>query len=475
MEAKIQLYKQFLEKTSLDIKTIKQMGFSFLDVIIMCIRKELKREGNMYTLVDPQAYYRLAQSFSQEKNYYMTNICFQKCAELDPLHREANLRLFYFYLTTNNFLGSLKYLNVLNKTDDPHDRADYLFYLFMLGFLVDLPTEYKRELSNLPKKSIMIPEGSPRYSDLEKYDAFRIQCYKQEFFKAHNTFTSMFKEEYSVDYLISEKLLYLARSASKRKKRIISDLVHAGNYDELLNLFTMEKGTHQLRMVDQAYYHLCKIIISMRDKKIVPSPSEKCIDNLFYNILHNHLETAYADNMAFAQKNNIPKNKNVMGIMLRQAILYKHQLTIENPNDSVFSHFIINLYDRKYDACYRWIKKLGLEDYLYLIKALISLCNIEEDKLFSRAIITSSELLRNQFTFDTTKYLEEAAAYLAEGKLKEANLMIKIVSKASQNGHADLSSDEVINMLKAFKTEQSEISESIQKIIQMNSSTTDSE
>ena len=136
MEAKIQLYKQFLEKTSLDIKTIKQMGFSFLDVIIMCIRKELKREGNMYTLVDPQAYYRLAQSFSQEKNYYMTNICFQKCAELDPLHREANLRLFYFYLTTNNFLGSLKYLNVLNKTDDPHDRADYLFYLFMLGFLV---------------------------------------------------------------------------------------------------------------------------------------------------------------------------------------------------------------------------------------------------------------------------------------------------------------------------------------------------
>ena len=39
MEAKIQLYKQFLEKTSLDIKTIKQMGFSFLDVIIMCIRK----------------------------------------------------------------------------------------------------------------------------------------------------------------------------------------------------------------------------------------------------------------------------------------------------------------------------------------------------------------------------------------------------------------------------------------------------
>ena len=469
MEAKIQLYKQFLEKTSLDIKTIKQMGFSFLDVIIMCIRKELKREGNMYTLVDPQAYYRLAQSFSQEKNYYMTNICFQKCAELDPLHREANLRLFYFYLTTNNFLGSLKYLNVLSKTDDPHDRADYLFYLFMLGFLVDLPTEYKRELSNLPKKSIMIPEGSPRYSDLEKYDAFRIQCYKQEFFKAHNTFTSMFKEEYSVDYLISEKLLYLARSASKRKKRIISDLIHAGNYDELLNLFTMEKGTHQLRMVDQAYYHLCKIIISMRDKKIVPSPSEKCIDNLFYNILHNHLETAYADNMAFAQKNNIPKNKNVMGIMLRQAIL------IENPNDSAFSHFIINLYDRKYDACYRWIKKLGLEDYLYLIKALISLCNIEEDKLFSRAIITSSELLRNQFTFDTTKYLEEAAAYLAEGKLKEANLLIKIVSKASQNGHADLSSDEVINMLKAFKTEQSEISESIQKIIQMNSSTTDSE
>ena len=114
MKVKIQLYKQFLEETSLDIKAIQQMGFSFLDVIIMCARKELKKEGSVYTLVDPRAYYSLAQSFSQEKNYYMTNICLQKCVELDPLHREANLRLFYFHLTMNNFLGSLKYLNVLN-------------------------------------------------------------------------------------------------------------------------------------------------------------------------------------------------------------------------------------------------------------------------------------------------------------------------------------------------------------------------
>lgn len=473
MEAKIQLYKKFLEETSLDIKTIKQIGFSFLDITIMCIRKELKREGNIFYLIDPQAYCQLAKSFLQEKNYYMANICFQKCIELDPLHREANLRLFYFHLTMNNFIGSLKYLDVLSKTDDPHDRADYLFYLFMLGFLVDLPVEYKSQLRNLPKKSIMIPEDSSRYSEIEKYDTFRNLCYKQEFSKAHGTFTSMWKkDEYSIYYLITEKLIYLTRSAAKRRKKIISDLVHCGNYDELLNLFNKDKTSHQLRAIDQVYNHLCEIIVSMRDEKIVPEVRGECTNDLFYNIFHNHLEAAYAFNMEYTKKQNIPKNKNILGIMLRQAIMYKHQLMVENLNDSAFSHFIGNLYNRQYDSCYNWIKKLGLGEYLYLIKALISLCNAEKDQLFSRAIITVSELLRNEFKFDTIKYLEEAKSYLAAGNLKEADLLIKIVSMAVQKGHADLSSEEVIKMLKSFETEQIEISNSIQNIIQMKTSTT---
>ena len=115
---------------------------------------------------------------------------------------------------------------------------------------------------------------------------------------------------------------------------------------------------------------------------------------------------------------------------------------------------------------------MGLGEYLYLIKALIILCNAEKDKLFSRAIITVSELLRNEFTFDTIKYLEEAKSYLAAGNLEKADLLIQIVSMAVQKGHADLSSEEVIKMLKSFETEQSEISNSIQNIIQMKTSTT---
>lgn len=447
MREKRKLYELFLIEDAVDAQAIRDLGFSNMNIVIMCAMGELKRVDGKYVLENVGGLYELGEVFSQEKNYYKAKMCFERCLEKNRLHYGANVRMFYNALLLRRYNDSLRYLDALGEIDSPYVRADYLFYLYMLGHIIDLPDGYCAKVKNLSKKSIAIPDGTVNYRDLDRYDAVRNHCYRQEFFEAYRQLIIIQHDgDKSFECLVTEKLIFLARTAAHRKNSKLSNMIRRSNFEGIIALLDRDKKAHQLRIVEQAYYHLAKMIVEMKTCGTIPIPYGEDLANMFYNISHNKIEAAYAYNLAYAKKNDISNDTNHIGLLLRKAVICKFYVGMKR-EDCAFAQFIGFLYSKQYNSCYRLIDVLGLKEYAYLVKLAISLSNLEGDKLKTRPIVLVNDLLRGLRKIDVAEYLRELTSAIENGDLQRANVLVSLIGQAAKNGHTDLSEDEVRTLL----------------------------
>ena len=71
--------------------------------------------------------------------------CFKTCYELEPNNINVLLQLFYQSIIGEEYEDALKYFDGIFNSNDSNDNniADNYLYLYLLGYITDIPDKYK--------------------------------------------------------------------------------------------------------------------------------------------------------------------------------------------------------------------------------------------------------------------------------------------------------------------------------------------
>lgn len=136
-------------------KGINQSAISHLQ---SCKRIEWLGRG-IYQITS-NSYYIRGLEYLSKGDRRKANADFKKSYELDSTNPDINFIMFFESVDNGSLKNVLMYFSAMRKTRDEEYQGDCNFYLFLLSFLIELPKEYREEVTAM------------RHSDMSQLKAF---------------------------------------------------------------------------------------------------------------------------------------------------------------------------------------------------------------------------------------------------------------------------------------------------------------
>lgn len=477
------LYEAMMKVDTITTKEIKELGFTQNEIAKLVEDGTIQRlQRGIYNFGDVNKLYIYGKELVDSKRREEGFKVFERCFLLDCSNVDVALQLMVNSVRNKEYEEALKYYDVLYESDNTNRK--YLYYLYLLGFVVELPEHYRNVVKSLTPDMIMVEETDNYTRMLNNtiglvFNGKLTYAYSKRF--GWHKDKSM-----SVDDYVEVTMLKASVSCSVESKKAIEDSILEERYDDALALMEKESNIRELPIYNRYVNYLLNDIIRMINFKEVHDVivNDKNTINMFVALDNYDYESALKLNVAHCNSNNMDVNKSMMYILLTRIIkLRKEILNIvdeevkkEEPVAEVieenveivveevvdkpvsYSQVVADILSNN-EAAYavslsKYFNQLGVPYYYTLITSLIEIGKIKGTGI-NKILVLLTQISNNSYVFNEEEYITLFYESVIRREYEVATLYLFILEAVSSLSDEMIS--ELNNVMKMYKYQNSEV------------------
>lgn len=198
------------------------------------------------------------------KNLDLAHKCLNLCYLLDPSKNEVNYELFALCIKNGEFQKSTKYLrNLLNNSSQKY-QPDYLFYLYLLSTIINLPEDLKIIAKSLKSYELLVSDDREDIYKPDTENKLRTLTYAQKFLQSMYILgENRNLVERKKDYHVKFTLIQSAAAKQVNEKNATQDLLTDKKYLECYLLLKQFSQTRQLSLIEKFTLMALEDLLSM--------------------------------------------------------------------------------------------------------------------------------------------------------------------------------------------------------------------
>lgn len=437
------LYDAMIKVEEISTKEIKNLDFSTNDVselvdtgIITRIRRGYYKIGDISKLY---AYGRLLIEFKRRDEAIS---CFEKCFELDNTNVEVAHQLFINSIKVQDYSNTFNYFDVLYNSDNNSKR--YLFYLYLLSFIIELPDKYIGIVSNITYDDLKYDEEDPK----NKHQNYIINLVMSgklpyAFSKKNNV---VYFEDYADRVILKE-----ATSSYAKYKNELETLIKDSKYSDAITLLRNESNVRNLSIYNSYLLYLMEDILSIKDTGVVKDVIEtEHTVNMFNAVNNNNYELALKLCKEHNEKINLKNEDSMMYLLLSRIVELKKEYVTEDlkeevveeevakedtqvieevskvPFSDVVSSLLLNDIDKFKELLHVYLESKNLLNNYDFINLFVELCMIEKTD-YSRVLVVITQIVNGSYVFDETYYVKAVYECISNRELKKARIYLNML------------------------------------------------
>lgn len=275
-----QIIKYFLKNDQISLEVLYSIGYSDNDINNLVNDNVIKsNDEGLFFLVGTKKLEDYSKKYFYHKEYALAEQFLKKCYSINPSSEVINLRMFYFYIMEENYSEALKTFEVFSK-DKVYDN-DNKIYLFLLNYIIDLPSELQEVIKQISANDILIVGNDKRLKEREILNKARELILKCRFDKAICEFNKMkSSSSRAVSTVITKKLAILAQKKAMDEIALINELIFTGKFQEVADLLLQKKEKRCLSYEQDVLFQQITALISDVSLETFSPETEKA-DKLF--------------------------------------------------------------------------------------------------------------------------------------------------------------------------------------------------
>lgn len=467
-----ELYKAMMNSEEfITTKEIKELGFIQSDITKMIEDGTLIRiKRGYYNIGNVNGLFLYGKYLIDNKQRSEGIAVFEKCFTLDKTNIYVAYQLFINAVKRKDYDNILEYFDVMYEQDPENKR--YLYYLYILSYIIELPQHYKDVVKSLSYKDMSIYEHDD-YTRLINntislvLSAKVIHAYKTRA-DYHSTHPSSF-EDYAEVTLLKE-----ATAVFGKDKKALEDAIMEDRYDDALEIINKMDSARELPVFYRYISYLLNDIVRMCNFGELHAISMNSLGNGLFAAIDNYdYELALQESMKKNEANGFDK-KSILTILLEKVIVKKKEVIaekfpekkneneVENPVvedttnveevaaqceevidqcaqlsmfESEYNHLglIVLLKENKLEEfeqyLLNYLHETANDQYYKFIMYLIRICKLENDYKFTRVLAILTQIASCKYEFSGIEYVTKFYEELSEANYETAKLYLKILGE----------------------------------------------
>ena len=444
-----QLYQKSVDLEFLTYNDLVECGFNKNEISELTYNKVFIKKLGQYYFADATSLYKYRNKLLLQGECDLADKCFSKCISILNENNDNLIKQFFNAVIRHDYATAFEYYDILKKANQSNLRRINKLYIYLIGYLTDLPEKHKKYLKSYNLENMLL-----RFGDEDKTvfckNKIILMCITMSFKEALTELRNFLANKTNISYqdLLLDVLLDEVSLKEKNTQLEIQNLIKEENYKEaIVKLETKEKN-NSLSKFDYYILKLLKIITnheSSLDNLII---SDKKSKSLFQALENNNYKSA----LKKCKKRSSGMKEDESFIILEQLLIKVNDLIAiknikastnegndqekESSVDDIVYNIIIafNRYDL--DLSLKHIKKLlnviNKEEYEYILTNLIKASLLKNDISFSEVILCANQIIDASINSD---YFVNKLEYLLEDyKLELANVYKDIISYGNKIG-----------------------------------------
>lgn len=441
------LYDAMLNIDAITTKEIKELGFSANDItkmvdegILIRVKRGYYTFGNAYSVAG------YAKVLVDSKRRSDAIKFFKKAFELDNTNLFVAYQLFINSVKTKDYDNILKYYDVMYNADSTNKK--YLYYLYILSFIIELPEHYKVIVKELKPASLMIVEHDEYTAlinstiNLVFNGKLPLAFSKRSSYHSNNSSTI---DDYAEVTLLREAVAVNSVIKSAIKKAIIEE-----DYEKAAELFNKENDKRELPFYQKYVFYLVNDILLIKENNRIEEKEDYIgTSNLFNAIEHYDYERAYE--LSLEKENNSKvETAGTLHILLERILKLKKELTIDtveektseevtdvvkeaviedNTYESVVKNLLAGDFNKFEQSLLNYLHESANDDYYKTIMYMIKLDKLNEDYTFNDVLVLLTEIASCRYEFNASKFISGFYNEVANNNIEKAKLYLKILGQ----------------------------------------------
>jgi len=358
------------------------------------------------------------------------NICYSR----DKYNINVNLWFLNNSINQTDYRIFKEHLQNLESIyyDDPNRRRDIAyFYLLMSKAFLDVDKEDIERAKNITYEDICVSLDDQRYEQKAFENDARRSVYENYTIEADIKSSRRYSalQRITVYDSISRKLIKLANHNYKASDRQLMQKLQSEDYEGVRELLSQRIENGHATNVDIYTLKTLNAYTDIIETSRIPIHETMANANTYEHIDNMDFRRAL---VSYQRDNQI----NSLSFMLTK---------INALIDSIAEHrkgkksacvtldgAISALYLGDYQAIKEYLKEIEMEDYFYLVRDILTINTMNDDKTFTEAINLLSDLSNGNFFFEPTKYIELYKEAIASGNYHIAKIYYDILDNSQE-------------------------------------------
>lgn len=462
-ERLFKLYEAMMNSEEfISTKEIKELGFSQAEIAKMVEDETLIRvKRGFYNFGNVNSLFMYGKSLIDSKRRDEGIKVFEKCFSLDKANIYAAYQLFINAVKVKDYDSILKYFDVMYEQGSDNKR--YLYYLYILSYIIELPDHYKEIVKNLTYKDLTIYEHDEYTQLINNTIGLVMNSKISHAYRTrsdyHSNHPSSF-EDYAEIALLKEATYMYGRN-----KKLLQEAIEEERYDEAHEIFGQMSSIRELPIFYKYMAYLVDDIIHMINFKEVSDVANNSQGTNVFAAIDNY-DYDLALKLAIERdKNSGFESKSIMVVLLEKVVAKKKELlgdkedTIEEVSEKIeevvvqceevidqcsvqlsmfeneFNHLglIMLLKENKLEEFEQYLIKYlhatNNDHYYKFIMYLIKICKMEEDYNYTRVLAIITLIAACKYEFSSIEYITKYYEELTYGNFDKAKIYVKILSE----------------------------------------------
>lgn len=440
------LYNTMIAKKEINVTDLKNNQFSKKEVKAL-INAGLIEQISMgiYKVISANDLYTYGKKLIEKNNFELAKKCFNVCLEIDPIHYESALQLFYYSVTENDYSKAYSYIDIMYENKDIHHINDTNFYLFLLGFLTHVPDKYVDIIRQIKYVDVCVYEGNYKYKNIDDENIMRREVLHRNLTFALKKVNDLMGKKRFLNFheILTKKLLTKSADEEKKSQLYIYELVRNKKYEEVVKHLNEKPTKNNLSYFELNILRIVRDIIQIQTTKQLPEVESHCATQYHHAICAKDYELAllmFSD----VDKSQVSIKHETLNILLtdicalinktrkEEDIIFKGGVvTFDITIPDIINALQFNELVRALGLIKNYLKrKYGHLDYLFLIITTIKVCIAKNDASFSKLLALLADLEHHTYVFDENEYIEMFNESLDINRFNSARLALTALTAA---------------------------------------------
>lgn len=443
------MYDKFIESVELTTKELLSIGFTNRDLTRLKEKGKIEsvRRG-VYRLIAADELCTYSRELVEREEFERADKALDRCLEVSPNDGTIAARVFSASIGCKNFDRAIKCMGTLINTDNKFYKNDINLWLLLLGYVTELPEEYRDKNRRVTFDNIFVYQLDDRYSDIELANKIREMVLNREFSEAAKLVRETKEFEDKKLYArVTFRLLNYAHLAYGNRRKLYSELVSDENYAKLVDVITEDSKRWGLTREEKYILAIAKQMVSLEESQTLPQAkgvSEFTFEEAIKKRNYRLAKEIYNYNFWVGEDS---KDSSVGRDKILEMILNRINSRIDemkvtkaakNVGADEFSKIANALMNHDVEKAFKTMEQylVQIDRYSYrkYVASLIKLSLLDKDMSFTEPMLALSRLSRDDYQFDVAVYIQDFYFNLTNGNLKRAAIFLDIISCSKDVG-----------------------------------------